>query len=110
MVGLNNNFGNGASPISSRRITRARDRTELAVHWLAGNATLAPSIGLAERIFQTPRSRIRPAALAAGYSSNGKRKRKSLAEAWRAASAAERAEFLRVCGADLSEGEQSKRA
>jgi hypothetical protein len=73
----------------------------LAVDWLAGKVNLFPSLGLAERIFQTPVGRIKRAATAAGYSSNRKRQTRSLAEIWRAATEAERADFLRDCGAEL---------
>jgi hypothetical protein len=72
---------------------------------MAGEVSLFPSIALAERIFQAPKSRIRSSANACGYTSIRKRKQsktpKTLAEIWRSACEAERAEFLRACGAEL---------
>jgi hypothetical protein len=89
--------------LRAARISRAamEGRAALAVDWLTGNVELVRSLGLAERIFQAPASRIKRRATAAGYPSNRKLKTKSLAEIWRSATAAERAEFLRVCGAEL---------
>jgi hypothetical protein len=89
--------------LRSSRISRAHseERAVLAVNWLAGKVNLVPSIGLAERIFQGPASRIRRRAVANGHSLNRKRQAKSLAEIWRAATRAERVAFLRACGAEL---------
>jgi hypothetical protein len=77
-------FKNATAELRGNRISRApsEERAEFAVGWLAGDVNLLPSIGLAERIFQAA-SRIRRLAVANGYSSNRKRKAKSLAEIWR---------------------------